>query len=115
MIVMDQPVQVVKIRRVESTQPFNETLRSIMDMADVSNRELTRRCRERGWGSLATINRLVLGEVRPSMNAMESIATALKVKPETFSEYRLGKARRQLDPEQVGLSKALKALNRFER
>jgi transcriptional regulator with XRE-family HTH domain len=95
---------------VRSTKPFPETLASIMEMEEISHRELARRCQRRGWGSLGTINQLVRGVLRPSLQAMKAVSTALQIEPETFAEYRLLVARRKLDPEVVGLAKALKNL-----
>jgi hypothetical protein len=45
---------------------------------------------------------------------MEAIATALETEPETFAEYRLAKARRELDPDVSGLQPALATLAHFE-
>lgn len=95
---------------MESNKPFPETLANIMAMQDVGHRELARRCKARDWGSHATINSLVAGTLRPSVKAMEAIAVALQIRPETFAEYRLAIARRKLDPEVVGLKQALKNL-----
>jgi transcriptional regulator with XRE-family HTH domain len=57
---------------------------------------------------------LLRGEVRASRKAMQSIAAALSVSPETFAEYRLLEARRQLDPEVAGLESALATLEQIE-
>jgi hypothetical protein len=46
---------------------------------------------------------------------MEECARVLKVDPvETFAEYRLWSARRELDPVEVGLERALETLLRWE-
>jgi transcriptional regulator with XRE-family HTH domain len=100
---------------MKSTKPFPETLKSLMEMQEVGHRELTRRCEAHGWGSLGTINRLVNGELRPTQRAMAAVARALNEPPETFAEYRLGAMRERLDPEAVGLPKALRALARCEK
>lgn len=99
---------------MESKKPFPDTLKAILETEEVTHRELSRRCKERGWGALGTINRLVNGELRPSMRAMAAVAAALRVKPETFAEYRLGAMREQLDPEVAGLKKALRTLDRCQ-
>lgn len=93
-------------------EPFHTVLQEIMYDEEIGHRELTRRCRAHGWGSLGTINRLVRGEIRPSMRAMRAIAHTLQIPPETFAEYRLAVMREQLDPESVGLPTALENLSR---
>ena len=107
------PSQALETKAMESTLPFPETLQKIMDMQDVGMRELARRCEQRGWGSYASIRGLRKGEFAPTLTAMEEIAVALDIKPETFAEYRLGKARALLDPEQVGWKKALRNLKKL--
>jgi transcriptional regulator with XRE-family HTH domain len=111
---MDQTFQPLETRLMKSTQPFVETLRSLLDLQDISGRELARRCERDGWGSVSMIAALLRGEVRASRKAMESIASALSVTPDTFAEYRLLEARRALDPEVVGLEQALANLEPVE-
>ena len=106
----------IEIRAMTSNRPFGETLQSILDMEQISQRELGRRCvQESHWGSNRTIAQLVKGELSPSLGAMENIAKALRIQPETFAEYRLMVARNKLDPREVGLKSALKTLEVFER
>ena len=105
-----QAASPVKGTDMESTKPFPATLKLLLEMQELTHRELTRRCQSRGWGSLGTINFLAHGKMRPTMKAMEAIAKALEEPPETFAEYRLGAMREKLDPEVVGLSAALKTL-----
>ncbi len=95
----------------QSSKPFPATLRKILEDEEVSQRELARRTIRHGWGSMAAINLLYLGKLTPTIEAMEAISTALKIPPETFAEYRLAVVRRSLDPSQVGLRRALKALD----
>jgi hypothetical protein len=46
---------------------------------------------------------------------MEECGRVLKVDPvEAFAEYRLWSSRRELDPAEVGLAKALETLLRWE-
>lgn len=97
---------------MESSRPFHETLTGLLEVMDIGQRELARRTALHGWGSHTTIGRLTQNELKPSLQAMEQIAYALGVPPETFAEYRLGKARAKLDPAQVGLKAALKNLAR---
>jgi transcriptional regulator with XRE-family HTH domain len=61
--------------------------------------------------SHAHINMLANGHDKPSMRAMELIARACDVSPDYFAEYRLAVAMRELDPEEVGLERALENLN----
>lgn len=100
---------------MESAKPFSETLASLMRMGDIGQRELARRCQRRGWGSVGTISKLLSGDIRPTLRSMEAIATAVETQPETFAEYRLLVARRELDPEVVGLKAALKRLAQIQR
>jgi transcriptional regulator with XRE-family HTH domain len=65
---------------------------------------------ERGM-THAHINMLANGHDRPSVRAMELIAKACGADPQYFAEYRLAIAMRELDPEQVGLERALQNLN----
>lgn len=51
---------------------------------------------------------------RTSAAAIEIVAQALTIDPSEIAEYRLAKAREQLDPAQVGLDRALEALEAFE-
>jgi transcriptional regulator with XRE-family HTH domain len=96
---------------MRSNKPFDETLRQLLDLEGISGRELSRRTMKQSrWGSVPTISRLVKGDLAPSIKAMESIASALNVLPETFAEYRLWKARDKLDASRVGLKMALRNL-----
>lgn len=94
----------------QSEQPLPKTLRKLLEEEGISQRELARRTRRHGWGSVPAINMLCLGKLAPTIEAMEAIATALKINPDTFAEYRLATVRRDLDPEKVGLRKALRSL-----
>jgi hypothetical protein len=46
---------------------------------------------------------------------IEVVARVLGVPPETFGEYRLALARRELDEREVGLDQALENLDRIQR
>lgn len=72
--------------------------------------EATRAIDGRGM-THAHINMLANGHDRPSLRAMELIATACGVEPGYFAEYRLAMAMRELDPAEVGLERALSNLN----
>lgn len=99
-----------------STKPFPAALRAQMDTRDWSVRDLAAALKKdhNGWGSSGAVGAWLTGEMRPTMDRMERIATTLRTEPEYFAEYRLAKARRQLTPEEVGLAKALKNLERIE-
>jgi len=96
-----------------STRPFGESLRALMDARSLTYRglaEATRRLDGKGI-THAHINMLANGHDKPSMRAMELIAQACEVPPSYFAQYRLAVAMRDLDPEQVGLDRALENLS----
>lgn len=93
-----------------SEKPFAETVRELLAEHEMSQRELIRKTRKRGWGSPGTISFLLRDEQAPTVRAMEAIARALEVRPEFFAEYRLAMARQGLDPTTVGFKKALRNL-----
>lgn len=100
---------------MQSTKPFSETLVAILEMSGVSQRELARRTQQRDeWGSPMTVSLLLKEEIRPTIWAMEAIAGALGVSPDTFAEYRLATVRVSLDPLEVPLEKALENLERLQ-
>lgn len=90
-----------------STKPIADTLHELMDERDWTLRELSRQTKQHGWGSPGALSFLFNGEQPPTIRAMEALAKALKVPPETFAEYRLAKAREQLDERVVGFKTAL--------
>jgi transcriptional regulator with XRE-family HTH domain len=96
-----------------STQPFGEALRILMESHSLTYRglaEATRRLDGKGI-THAHINMLANGHDKPSMRAMELIASACEIEPDYFAEYRLAAAMRELDPTEVGLEQALENLN----
>jgi transcriptional regulator with XRE-family HTH domain len=96
-----------------SSQPFPVALSSLMADEDLSARQLAKRTRRRSaWGSGTTIDHLLNRKMKPSRRALETISAALNVSPDYFAEYRLLKARDLLDPEEVGLERALRNLER---
>jgi transcriptional regulator with XRE-family HTH domain len=99
--------------RAQSSRPFGEALRVLMDEAGLSYRELAQKTRALDGRGMthAHINMLVNGHDKPSMRAMELVARACEVQPEYFAEYRLAAAMRELDPTEVGLEQALENLN----
>jgi transcriptional regulator with XRE-family HTH domain len=96
-----------------SDEPFGEALRTLMSERELSYRglaEATRLLDGKGM-THAHINMLANGHDKPSMRAMELIAQACRVEPGYFAQYRLAGAMRELDPEEVGLERALENLN----
>ena len=96
-----------------SDRPFGDALRALMEERALSYRSLaeaTRKLDGRGM-THAHINMLANGHDKPSMRAMELIASACEVPPSYFAQYRLASAMRSLDPAQVGLEQALENLN----
>ena len=97
----------------QSDKPFGESLRLLMRERGLTYRGLADAIGaldERGL-THAHINMLATGHDRPSIRAMELIARACGVDPNYFAEYRLSIAMRELDPEEVGLDRALQNLN----
>ena len=97
----------------ESSQPFGDALRELMEARGLSYRALADATRQLDGKGMthAHINMLARGHDRPSMRAMELLSKALGVKPDYFAEYRLARAMRELDPAEVGLEQALQNLN----
>lgn len=96
-----------------SVEPFGEALRALMDVRGLTYRGLAEAIREIDDKGMthAHLNMLANGHDKPSMRAMELIARACGVDPDYFAEYRLNMAMRQLDPNEVGLERALENLN----
>lgn len=97
----------------QSDKPFGDSLRLLMRERGLTYRGLADAIGaldERGM-THAHINMLANGHDRPSIRAMELIARACEVDPSYFAEYRLATAMRELDPEEVGLDRALQTLN----
>lgn len=97
----------------ESTQPFGEALRELMQERGFSYRGLAEAIGKMDQQGIthAHINMLANGHDKPSQRAMELIARACEVEPDYFAEYRLALAMRELDPNVVGLERALENLN----
>lgn len=98
---------------VTSNKPFGQALRVLMDARGLTYRRLAEVTRELDGKGMthAHINMLANGHDRPSIRAMELIARGCGVDPDYFAEYRLAVAMRELDPEEVGLERALANLN----
>jgi len=96
----------------ETDRPFPEALNGLLKEHEISQRELVRRVRRRGWGSVLGINQLARGELAPTPVAMANIANALQIDPHYFAEFRLAQARNKLDPDKVGQDAALANLRK---
>ena len=96
-----------------STKPFGDSLRALMDERSLTYRGLAEATRKLDGKGIthAHINMLANGHDKPSMRAMDLIARACDVDPSYFAEYRLAVAMRELDPNEVGLERALENLN----
>jgi transcriptional regulator with XRE-family HTH domain len=96
-----------------SDKPFGDALRALMSECALSYRSLAVRTRLLDGKGMthAHINMLANGHDKPSLRAMELIAQACDVQPDYFAQYRLAAAMRELDPERVGLERALENLN----
>lgn len=107
---------VCEVNGSQSVRPITESLPAALAEEGISMRELARRTRRRfNWGSPWSIAGLCSGEFTPSRRGMEVIAATLKVDPRYFAEYRLLTARDLLNPEEVGLEKALRNLEASPR
>jgi transcriptional regulator with XRE-family HTH domain len=105
-------VRSISVERL-SDKPFGDALRTLMSERGLTYRSLaetTRRLDGKGM-THAHINMLANGHDKPSMRALQLIARASGVQPEYFAQYRLAAAMRELDPEEVGLERALENLN----
>jgi hypothetical protein len=61
-----------------------------------------------------TLRKAVAGERPVSEELMRMVSRTLNVEVSVFTEYRLIQARRELDPKQVGWSRAVEALRCWE-
>jgi transcriptional regulator with XRE-family HTH domain len=96
----------------KTDKPFPKALDELLREHEMSQRELIRQTRKHGWGSSGHISFIMRDEIAPSDRAIETIAKALGVPPEHFVEYRLARARDQLDPSVVGFRTAVRNLER---
>ena len=96
----------------KTRKPFPEAIREVLDDRGWSIRELARHTKaDTGWGAVSTIHFMVNGDIPVTRNGIEKISEALRIAPEFWAEYRLMRARDELDPEQVGFQTALRHLN----
>jgi len=99
---------------METTKPFPLALRELL----VDNDMVTKTGKQ-NWAALAselegvhyeTLRQAATGRRPPTPRLMEECASALRVRPEYFLEYRIHMARRELDPSAVGLERVLRNL-----
>jgi hypothetical protein len=57
-----------------------------------------------------TLRQAVTGERHPAPKVIEAVSDALSIPPETFIEYRLWRARRAFDPNELSLEEAARNL-----
>lgn len=91
----------------------------------VIERGFTTRTGNANWASFAktlggvhyeTLRKAAAGERPPTLAVMELVADKLGVDPaETFAEYRLWAVRREFDPQHVGIDRALRTLDAWDR
>jgi hypothetical protein len=97
---------------------FGVVVRSLLIDAGIvtrmGNPDWTSLVRQMQGVNYESLRKAIVGERSPSEKIMIAAAHALDVKPAVFTEYRLLKARRSLDPDYVGWSAATKALNQWE-
>jgi transcriptional regulator with XRE-family HTH domain len=105
-------IQQTDATRMESRKPFPEAVFELLSEREMSQRELARRAQAKsgGFPHITTLNSVLLGEVEPSINMMEAVAKGFNLSPNYFAEYRLAVARDRLDPNRVGLARALRNL-----
>lgn len=96
---------------MSSPEDLPAIVERLLEEREMSLRRLGQLTRDRGWGSIQTVHEVVRKGAPPTRQAMEAIAAVLEVKPETFPEYRLLRARESLDPATVGLEAALRNLD----
>jgi transcriptional regulator with XRE-family HTH domain len=94
-------------------------LQRVLAERNLSYRRLAVMTREadpdgRGIGR-AQLSALGRGEEYPNMRTFEVIARALDISPSYFVEWRLAKAREELDERVVGFKAAVAYLERLER
>jgi transcriptional regulator with XRE-family HTH domain len=99
---------------MKSDKPITESLPAVLDERGWTGRELERQMKRKGHGlSSVSIVKLINGELPPTFNTMERLANTLNISPEFFAEYRLLKARDELDPQVTPFKTAMRNLERY--
>lgn len=96
-------------------KPFRELLPLLRAQRGWSREALSHRAfqADEEGTSVAQITAIERGARYPSAKTIAALAAALEIPPETFAEYRLAKAREQLDERVVGLEQAVENLSRL--
>ncbi len=99
---------------IMAQKPINEQLRAIRESKGWSRERLSHEAYkvDRDGTSYAQITAIERGNRRASAATILALAEALEVDPEIFPEYRLALARHLLDEAKVGLTQAVKNLER---
>ena len=102
-----------------SFKPFGVVLRELLIergvTTKVGNPSWTRFASSLKTMQYETLRKAVAGERRPTSQLMQEAAEALGVDPaEVFAEYRLWAARREFDPSEVGVARAMTMLEVWE-
>jgi transcriptional regulator with XRE-family HTH domain len=99
-----------------STKPFKKAVRELKNARGLTYRDIVEQSRKLDGKGITRsyLNVLINDHERPSTRAIDLIAQGCGVQPDYFAEYRLGMARRKLDPAQVGLEQALENLNSWQ-
>jgi transcriptional regulator with XRE-family HTH domain len=96
---------------METNKTFGEALREI-----VVERDYATSAGAPNWSAFAaalegvsyeTLRRTITRQKLPSAQLIEECARALGIRPEYFLEYRLALARRDFDPAEIGLDRAI--------
>lgn len=88
----------------QTTKPFGDELTRLLADRETSQRQLALRL----GISNTSIHLLANGDMEPTHEMIETIASELNIGPEHFAEYRLEKVRRELDWRHGNLRQALK-------
>jgi transcriptional regulator with XRE-family HTH domain len=98
--------------------PFEARFAELRKARGVSLRRVAQRTKEidtTGKGlSPSYLGALATGTQPPSSQALQLIAEALDVSPNTFVEYRLASVRAAFDERQIGVAEAARHLEIFE-
>jgi hypothetical protein len=102
-----------------SYRPFGVVLRDLLIERNITtlngNADWMRFARRRHGLSYETIRKAVTQERLPNPELMQRVARSLRIDPaEHFAEYRLWLIRREFDPREVGIDRALEALRTWD-
>lgn len=112
------------MRVTRSLEPFGTIVQQFLEEEDISLRELVRRgnetADEEDRRNVSNVHDQVTGKIPPSPAVMRLVASAVRVDPETFAEYRMWQTRRALNPRTpekggVGFEVAVRNLQLLEQ